>query len=122
MALRSMPFRVIRLAAGTRDPQDGDAGAQGGNRKAQEGGRTFHDVDEAPGDLAELGLDHVEECEDDPGRGGDEPSQKDEMFPAHAHRFAATTAFFTAAGRKSSPRRGEVVGSAGLKDGPYGRP
>src|SRR6266851_6484632 len=106
MVFRSTPFRVIRLAAGPRDPQDGDPGAQGGDRKAQEDRRAFHDVDEAPGHLAELGLDHMEECEDHPDRGGDEPSQKDATFPAHTHRFAAT-AFFTAVARQSSPRGGD---------------
>src|SRR5260370_40709445 len=94
MVVRSTPFRVIRLAAGPRDPQDGDAGAQGRDGPAQEDRRTFHDLDEAPGDLAELGLDHIQECEDDPDRGGDEPAQKNATFPAHGYRFAAATAFF----------------------------
>src|SRR5258708_23280668 len=109
MVFRSTPFRVIRLAAGPRDPQHRDAGAQGGDRQTQEDRRTFGNGDDAPGDLTELGLDHIQECEDHPDRGSDEPSQKDAMFPAHANRFAAT-AFFTAVARQSSPRGGDDCG------------
>src|SRR5258708_22918800 len=123
MVVRSTPFRVIRLAAGPRDPQDGDAGAQGGDRQAQEDRRTFHDLDEAPGELAELGLDHIQECEDDPDRGVDEPAQKNATFPAHGYRFAAATAFFYGSRAPIIPARWArdmrtVAGSAGVKAGP----